>query len=126
MRAGLCSILTLSLMAPVACTNEVETGRAAFVDLCAGCHGADGSRLTMALGTHPVDLTHLSRNNDGVFPSAAVLARIDSYPQLAQVSREAWAKLDGPVILIQTGEGVVTPSTAPRRAIAAYLASIQR
>jgi mono/diheme cytochrome c family protein len=48
-----------------------------FVSYCASCHGADGKGngpAAAALKMPPTDLTLLSRNNNGKFPGAHIVA----------------------------------------------------
>jgi mono/diheme cytochrome c family protein len=59
---------------------EDGAGRAAYVQNCAGCHGAEarGDGPLAALLTVPVpDLTRLAAENGGEFPLRAVVETID-------------------------------------------------
>jgi len=52
-------------------------GKQMFVSYCAPCHGADGKGLgpvAPALKVKPIDLTLLTQNNHGKFPSAHISA----------------------------------------------------
>ena len=60
--------------------QEVEIGRATYLENCAACHGADGSgggEQGSRLKAKPADLTLLARRKGGVFSSTAVYAAID-------------------------------------------------
>ncbi len=51
------------------------SGKQMYASYCAPCHGANGrgyGPVGVALNTTPADLTQLSRNNGGKFPSAHV------------------------------------------------------
>jgi len=114
-----------------ACTSDVETGRASYADLCAGCHGSNGrgngpSQLARAL--HPSDLTRIALRNGGEFPREAVMAMIDRYAKgqaHAGAVPELLPLLDGRTVLVETGEGILTPTAEPMVALTAYLESIQ-
>lgn len=118
-------------VAVAGCTNEVETGRASYSDLCAGCHGPTGrgdGPNALALSTKPTNLTQLSKANGGVFPRVAVMAKIDGYAK-GEPHHGAmpafWPLLEGRTVLIQTGDGILTPTPEPLVSLAAYLESIQ-
>lgn len=132
MRAvSLLSTVTCAL-AIAACTSDVETGRASYANLCAGCHGSDGrgdGPNAWRLAVHPADLTDLSVRNGGDFPRLDVLSRVDSYAKGeahdGQVP-ELWQLLDGRTVLVETGQGILTPTPEPLVALTAYIESIQR
>lgn len=73
-------IFALALTALPAFAQDIEEGAAAFVSHCAACHGiearGDGPMATL-LTVKPTDLTMLAASNDGVFPTARVIQRID-------------------------------------------------
>lgn len=57
-----------------------EMGKAEFMDNCAGCHGASAmgqGPLADLLNVAVPDLTHLSANNNGMFPMLDVIHTID-------------------------------------------------
>jgi mono/diheme cytochrome c family protein len=114
------------------CVNEVETGRASYSSLCAGCHG-DGGKGDgpngMALAVKPADLTRIAARNGGVFPRTAIMAKIDGYAK-GEPHHGAmpafWPLLEGRTVLVETGDGILTPTPEPLVALAAYLESIQQ
>lgn len=62
-----------------------DMGKQDFVEGCAGCHGKSGmgqGSLAELLTVEMPDLTHLSANNDGVFPMLEVIHIIDGRTQL--------------------------------------------
>jgi len=64
---------------PVAKTRAVD-GKQMYVSYCAPCHGTDGrggGPVAPELKQPPTDLTLLSRNNGGKFPTSHVVAVID-------------------------------------------------
>ena len=68
--------------APTGETADVspEYGQALYAEKCAVCHGDDGrgaGPASLGLGDPPPDLTTLEADNDGVFPTAWVAAKID-------------------------------------------------
>lgn len=125
-------LATLGLMA--ACTEPVSKsdGAALYSEFCASCHGASGKGDGPAadgLGRAPADLTTLSARNDGEFPLMEVLSTIDGYTRATEgplVMPEFGVMLeDQPMILADTGDGILTPTPEPLLAMAEYLASIQ-
>ena len=72
-------IMALSLAAPALAQDETQGG-ALFSFYCATCHGNAGTGngpMSPSLVVAPADLTALSRTNEGVFPTARVIMRID-------------------------------------------------
>lgn len=76
-------IIAASLALAAGCQMPEPSGRHLYDRHCSACHGSDlrgggpaGSDLPLA----PPDLTLLSRDNDGVFPMADVIAQIHGYP----------------------------------------------
>ncbi|MDJ1008838.1 MAG: cytochrome c [Paracoccaceae bacterium] len=70
----------LSIAAGAAGAQDADRGADAFADHCAVCHGetamGDGPMVPV-LTVAPSDLTSLAAGNDGVFPTARVVRRID-------------------------------------------------
>jgi len=129
------TLLVLSgLIITTGCTPESQvSGRALYDDYCAGCHGSGGKGdgpAAEGLGKMPADLTMLSARNDGVFPKVAVMSAIDGYtrrgdrssvmPELGPVLQE------GPLVLVDTGDGAMTPTPANLVALANYLERLQQ
>ena len=55
--------------------EDVDIGKSEFQSSCASCHGADAKGkgpVSDQLKVPPADLTMLTRNNNGVFPTNAV------------------------------------------------------
>lgn len=112
---------------------EVEAGRAAFDANCAICHGADGRGSGPAaarLSRPPPDLTTLAARNGGVFDAARVMSVIDGYFRRDDTTHpmpEFGASLaEEDMVLVDLGDGVLTPAPETLAALAAYLRSIQR
>ena len=75
-------VLALACPAPMA-AQDLDPGQKLFGLHCASCHGADGrgaGTVAQALKTQPPDLTALSRDNNGIFPAARIIAQIDDLP----------------------------------------------
>ncbi len=75
-------------------------GKQMFTSYCAPCHGADGrgqGPVAVALKTAPSDLTVLSRNNHGKFPSNHVLSVLQFGPQTPSSHGNAQMPVWGPV-----------------------------
>ena len=79
--AGTMAVLTTLLLAAApAAAQEMEIGMREFHQRCAVCRGLQGEGdgpMTQILKQAPVDLRHLARDNDGVFPFARVYQSID-------------------------------------------------
>ena len=61
-------------------SEDIEPGKTAYVENCAGCHGADGEgsgAQTASLKAKPGDLTLLAKRNHGIYDAAAVYQKID-------------------------------------------------
>ncbi len=113
-----------------ACAPEVETGRADFLAFCSSCHGVGGTGDGPAAGglpTPPSDLTRLAARNGGTFDFVSVMSHIDGYTRddAGQVMPDFGGLLEGDTVLVDLGDGVLTPT--PRRlvALAEYLEGIQ-
>jgi len=130
MRAIIAAIAGAVLVA--GCTSQTEVGRANYTDLCAGCHGAGGQGdgvLAANLTRAPSDLTKIAAANGGVFPRNEVMSKIDGYAK-GQPHYGAmpafWPLLEGRTVLVETGEGILTPTPEPLVTLAMYLESIQQ
>jgi mono/diheme cytochrome c family protein len=125
----------LALGALAACTPGAErepAGRALFDQFCASCHGSGGKGDGPAadgLPKRPADLTTIAARNGGEFPLVAVMSTIDGYTRRGDghtVMPEMGAVLaEGPVVMVDTGDGIETPAPARLVALAEYLRSIQ-
>lgn len=71
--------------------RSLSRGAVIYAENCAICHGGDlrggGGAGVVGLGKTPADLTVLSRNAGGVFPTGEVLALLQAYAEGAQVGR---------------------------------------
>lgn len=116
-----------------ACVEEPEvTGRVAFAEDCAACHGAEGTGrglLSRDLIIAPPDLTTLSQRNGGVFPRNEVMSTIDGFNRGGHFSAampEFGAGDMGPTVVVEFEEGIGTPVPMRLLALSQYLESIQR
>jgi len=60
--------------------THAENGRQMYASYCAPCHGVDGrghGPAAAALKTPPPDLTIMSRNNHGTYPTRHVVAVLE-------------------------------------------------
>jgi mono/diheme cytochrome c family protein len=75
----LCLVFCTSIFGGSAAGDSI--GRGDYLADCARCHGVDGKGRVPAMSAVPgyisVDLTQLSRNNNGVFPHQEVYDAID-------------------------------------------------
>ena len=117
-----------------ACAPERQvSGRALYADYCASCHGPKGQGdgpAAAGLGKAPADLTRLSAQNGGTFPKVHVMSVIDGYTRRgdrASVMPELGPALqEGPLVMVDTGDGITTPTPANLVALANYLETLQR
>lgn len=106
-------------------------GRTVYGENCVTCHGVAGfgdGPMAAQLPTAPPDLTRLSLENGGQFPRNRVLSHIDGYARVEGASGampEFGLILLGENILIETGEGVVTPTPKSLIAVTNYIESLQ-
>ena len=108
-----------------------ELGKEVFSTYCAACHGigatGDGP-MAKLLTTPPADLTRLSENNDGQFPTFRVVRQIDGRdPLLAHGGEmplfgQLFAYPEGS-IATETGQPIITAE--PIADVAAWLMTIQ-
>ncbi|MEI6800668.1 MAG: cytochrome C [Pseudomonadota bacterium] len=125
-------LLILAACVPTPPTPAPSSGKADFADLCAPCHGrgatGDGD-LGKSLAHRPADLTGLSQRHGGVFPMAYVMSKIWGYSHGAapDALMPKFAPLMvGPKVLVDTGDGIQTPTPQRLVEIAAYLTTLQR
>jgi mono/diheme cytochrome c family protein len=129
MRAGILVGAVAAAAGLVACAPEPEvSGRADFAALCAACHGADARGGGAVANGAPPDLTRIAARDGGSFDYARVMSRIDGYARGGHGTGmpEFGALLEGDTVLVDLGDGVLTPTPERLFGIAQYLASIQR
>lgn len=127
-------LMTLPAIAALsACMPEPEvSGRAAYDQNCAACHGEDArgtGPLGRTLTPPPPDLTVLARNNDGIFPRDYVMSTIDGFARRAHFSAampEFGLGDLGPTVMVEGPDGLGTPIPARLLALADYLDNLQR
>ena len=129
MKAGILAGTLAAGMGLAACAPEAEvSGRSDYMTLCAGCHGPEArGGVANGLGKVPADLTRIAARNGGVFDYAAVMSRIDGYTRddSGQVMPDFGALLEGDTVMVDVGDGRLTPTPARLFGLAQYLASIQ-
>ena len=126
---GVVSIGVL-VAASQAAAQDVETGAELYQHYCATCHGIDATGhgpMAGVLVIQPVDLTKLADEN-GVFPTARVVARIDGRDPL--VSHGSPMPVYGPYFdgqdtSMKTHEGQPILTSQPIVDLVAYLETLQ-
>jgi len=79
--------------------TSAASGKEMYTSYCAVCHGTDGKGggpAASALKTPPADLTQLSRNNGGKFPSLKVASTIrgtNDLPAHGSAEMPVWGHL---------------------------------
>ncbi len=91
-----------------------DPGEQLYMSYCVSCHGPDAKGngpLADDLPQRPADLTQLAVQNDGVFPSSGVMAKIYGYLGRYQshIMPEFGPELSGPTVL-WTDERVIVKS----------------
>ena len=121
----------LALAACLPAEAPPVSGRAAFLDNCASCHGADatgGGPAAQGLSPPPADLTRIARRNGGAFPRDRVMSVIDGYRRGSHVSAAMPVFGDGdlgPTVIVENPDGTATPVPETLLALTDYLESIQ-
>ena len=132
MRRYLLWIVAVSTLLPgVGLAADGAGGAALFTRYCATCHGlqgrGDGPTATI-ISIPPTDLTRLTAENGGVFPTRRVIFRIDGRDALIAHGSPMpiyGAFFEGHAVeTLMTDQGVVEASP-PVIAIATYLKSVQ-
>lgn len=106
-------------------------GRSVYSENCATCHGVSGygdGPVALELAVTPTDLTQLTANNGGVFPRNRVMSHIDGYLREgdgSSIMPEFGTLLLGDNVLLETGEGVVTPTPRALVAVTNYIERLQ-
>ena len=105
-------------------------GQTVYGENCVTCHGVSGygdGPMATQLASRPADLTRLSLDNGGVFPRTRVISHIDGYlrDEGTDIMPEFGTLLIGKNVLLETGEGVVTPTPRALVAVANYIESLQ-
>ena len=125
-----CAALLLTACAPEE-MPAASDGRALFMENCAVCHGTDAKgdgTMARAMETAPPDLTLISVRNGGTFPVVKVLSTIDGYTKTSLSGPgmpEFGALLEGDLVPLDTGDGVLTPTPRKLVALLEYIESIQ-
>ena len=128
-------LFLLAPLALVACVpadpHEGISGRNAFLESCAGCHGTDATGsgpMAGGLDPRPADLTRISARHGGAFPRDYVMSVIDGYRRGSHFSPampEFGATDLGETVIVEEN-GVGTPVPERLLALADYLESIQQ
>lgn len=129
---GRCAVAICAIASLAGCVGQPKlSGKALYDENCAACHGPKGQGdgpFAKDLFKMPSDLTGLSERNGGEFPTDYVISTMDGYARGEHFSGampEFGVKLAGQNVLLETGEGVVTPTPKPLVALAEYLESLQ-
>lgn len=137
MRAQSVSLMIASAAALLiaACSPEempqASDGRSLFMENCAVCHGADGKGdgpMARAMSKPPANLTLITVRNGNSFPRVKVLSTIDGYAKSdinGPNMPEFGALLEGDLVPLDTGDGVLTPTPRKLVALLEYIESIQ-
>ena len=128
-------LMALGLVTLAACLPPAAppaTGSQDFEALCSACHGPTGvgdGPAAEGLDAKPADLTGLAARNGGTFPTAQVMNKIWGYARgegEPGVMPEFGPLLESPTVLVDLGDGVMTPTPARLIDIGNYLATIQK
>lgn len=131
-RLLLLAAASLTIAAGASSAHAEVSGKQDYLSNCASCHGADGKGHGEALyvvpGLQPPDLTTLSKNNGGVFPTQRVYDSIDGragIPSHKRFDMPFWG-----TTFQREGQEFTAPSEAAVKArimkIVDYIKSIQQ
>jgi mono/diheme cytochrome c family protein len=116
---------TAKVIIPVNKTAPTS-GQQMYANYCAPCHGIDGrgrGPAASALKTPPIDLTMLSKNNNGKFPDThivTVLQNGSAIPSHGSAEMPVWGPILGKMNMSNSQERLLRISNLSR-----YLDSIQ-
>ncbi|HVO92359.1 MAG TPA: c-type cytochrome [Terriglobales bacterium] len=128
--AALALLFMLGAMRSLSWAAEGDQGRVYFLRYCGSCHGVDGKgsgTVSRSLAVKPADLTQLQKNNKGVFPAEKVMATIEGKTRVeahGESKMPVWGEVFAREATAQ--KDPIAASTAKIKAIAEYLATIQR
>ncbi len=128
------TLLSAALAAGLAACTATEppeiSGRALYEANCLTCHGASGKGDgpgAAGLTRRPADLTGIAARNGGTFPVAGVMSTINGYFRSdASVMPHFGGVVDGRTVLVDTGDGILTPAPEALVALAEFLRGLQR
>jgi mono/diheme cytochrome c family protein len=108
---------------------SIPTAADDYSDMCATCHGPSGKgdgEVARDLGMTPADLTQLAANNDGTFPKARVMSQIYGYTQDGPGGDMPafGVLLEGETVLVDTGDGIATPTPLRLVQLAEYVEAL--
>jgi mono/diheme cytochrome c family protein len=107
--------------------DGAKTGAQLYGESCAACHGPTGTGGLKIAGKMTPDLTMLTKDNGGVFPTVYVMSTIDGnardnthgpMPRFGDL-------LDSPMVEWVDPDGVPTPTPQALITLAAYVESLQ-
>ena len=129
--AGFGGVAVLGLIAACAPEATIATARGDYMNLCADCHGPEGKGngpLAAGMTPAPVDVTRIARDNDGDFPKARVMSHIYGFtPGRSESPMPQFGDLlDGPTVLYDSGDGIMTPTPARLVALMEYVQQMQQ
>ncbi len=120
------------LLVEMGCSPEsASSGRTAFINSCASCHGLTGrgdGPLAAELEVKPANLTKIAARRDGLWPMVEVMSIIDGYHRrtLPREKMPIFGDLaEGKLGPFDAGDGRLTPTPVKLIALANYLESIQ-
>lgn len=128
--ATLVLILGFGVCPSMSWAAEGEQGRAYYLKYCGSCHGVEGKGngvVSRSLKVKPPDLTQLQKKHKGTFPLEKVIASIDGKLHIeahGESRMPVWGEIFEKQALTQKDPAAT--STAKVKAIAEYIATIQR
>ena len=123
-------ILGFGVFPSMSWAAEGEQGRAYYLKYCGSCHGVEGKGngvVSRSLKVKPPDLTQLRKKHKGTFPLEKVIASIDGKLHIeahGESRMPVWGEIFEKQALTQKDPAAT--STAKVKAIAEYIATIQR
>ena len=126
------AMIALAACLPMKDAVSIPTGADDYADMCASCHGATGKGeggIARDMGLAAPDLTQLAARNGGTFPKAAVMTQIFGYARKGHAGGSMppfGDLLEGETVLVDTGDGIATPTPLRLVQLAEYLEALGR
>ena len=125
------TVAIISILAGSASAQDVTSGAEIYLDYCATCHGEDANGQGPMAGVlliKPANLSALTKDNGGVFPTARVVARIDGRDPLVSHGSPMpvygdYFEGNDTALKTPTGQPILT--SKPIVDLVAYLQSVQ-
>ncbi len=123
-------VAAFGLAACVDTGERPDTGADDYAAYCSSCHGPAGKgdgEAASGLAKAPANLSHLTKNNKGTFPTTRVMAQIWGYAGAKGrgIMPDFGPLLQGEMVPYDGGDGIETPTPIRLVELAEYLKTLQ-